>query len=95
MAKRRKPAFREEAGFHQMRDKLPLLAILLDSGGPQAGKPMLVDRKLPGQEFVDGQGVAAAGFLKGEQAAADRGDDFSLAADDPPLRSGRGQIRNC
>jgi hypothetical protein len=60
---------------------------LLDSGGPQTRKTMLVDRKLPGQEFVDGQGVAAAGLLEGEQAAANRGDDFSLAADDPPLGS--------
>jgi hypothetical protein len=49
---------------------------------------------LPGQEFVDGQGVAAAGFLKGEQAAANRGNDFGLAADHPPFGPGCGQIRN-
>jgi hypothetical protein len=67
-----------------------LLAILLDSGSAQSGKAMLVDGKLPGQEFIDGQRVAAAGFLKGEQAAANRGNDFGLTANDPPFGSGRG-----
>jgi hypothetical protein len=72
-----------------------LLAILLDSGGAQAGKAVLIDRKLPGKEFVDRQGVAAASFLEGEQAAANRGNDFGLTADDPPFGPGRGQISNC
>jgi hypothetical protein len=72
-----------------------LLAILLDAGGAQSGKAMLIDGKLPGKEFVDGQRVAAAGLLKGEQAAADRGNDFGLTADNPPFGPGRGQIRNC
>jgi hypothetical protein len=72
-----------------------LLAILLDAGGPQAGQAMLIDGELPRQEFVDRQGVAAASLLKGEQAAADCGNDFGLAADYPPFGSGRGQVRNC
>jgi hypothetical protein len=72
-----------------------LLAVLLDPGGPEASQAMLIDGKLPGQEFVDRQRVAAAGFLKGKQAAADCGNDFGLAADDPPFGSGRGQVRNC
>ena len=72
-----------------------LLAILLDPGGPQTGQAMLIDGKLPGQEFVDRQRVTAAGLLKGEQAAANRGNDFGLTADDPPFSTGRGQIRNC
>jgi hypothetical protein len=72
-----------------------LLAILLDAGGPQAGQAMLIDGELPRQEFVDRQSVAAASLLKGEQAAANRGNDFGLAADDPPFGSGRGQVRNC
>jgi hypothetical protein len=76
-------------------DESGLLPILLDAGGAQSGQAMLVDGKLPGQEFVDGQGVAAAGLLEGEQAAADRGNDFGLAADHPPFGPGRGQIRNC
>jgi hypothetical protein len=72
-----------------------LLAILLDAGGAQPGKAMLVDGKLPGEEFVDRQRVAAAGLLKGEQAAAYGGNDFGLAANDPAFGPGRGQIRNC
>jgi hypothetical protein len=72
-----------------------LLAILLDAGSAQSGKAMLIDGKLPGEELVDGQRVAAAGLLKGEQAAANRRDDFSLTANYPPFGPGRGQIRNC
>lgn len=30
-----------------------LLAVVLDPGRPQAGEAVLVDRELPGQEFVD------------------------------------------
>jgi hypothetical protein len=56
---------------------------------------MLIDGKLPGKELVDGQRVAAASLLKGEQAAADRGNDFGLTANYPPFGPGRGQIRNC
>ena len=70
------------------------MAILLDAGGAQAGKAMLIDGKLPGKEFVDGQRVTAASLLKGEQAAANRRNDFGLATDDPSLGSGCGQIRN-
>jgi hypothetical protein len=72
-----------------------LLAILLDAGGAQSGKAVLIDGKLPGKELVDGQRVAAASLLKGEQAAANRGNDFGLTADYPPFGPGRGQIRNC
>jgi hypothetical protein len=56
---------------------------------------MLIDGKLPGQEFVDRQGITAAGFLKGEQAAADRCDDLGLAADDPTFGAWCGQVSNC
>jgi hypothetical protein len=72
-----------------------LLPILLDAGGAQARQAMLIDGKLPGQELVDGQRVAAAGLLEGEQAAAYRGNDFGLTANNPPFGPGRGQIRNC
>jgi hypothetical protein len=96
-SKTKKSASQNEADFWKMppvrRERL--LAILLDAGGAQSGQAMLVDGKLPGQEFVNGQGVAAAGFLEGEQAAANRGNDFGLAADHPPLGPGRGQIRDC
>jgi hypothetical protein len=71
-----------------------LLAVLLDPGGAQPRKAMLIDGKLPGQEFVDGQRVPAASLLKREQAAANRRNDFGLATDDPSLGSGCRQIRN-
>ncbi len=72
-----------------------LLPVLLDTRGAQPGKAMLIDGKLPGKEFVDRQRVAAASLLEGEQAAANRGNDFGLTADNPPFGPGRGQIRNC
>src|SRR5437762_9307449 len=71
-----------------------LLAVLLNAGGAQAGETVLVDRELPRQEFVDGQGVAAARFFEGQQSAANGGDDFSLAANDPPLGAWGRQIRD-
>jgi hypothetical protein len=71
-----------------------LLAILLDSGGAQSRQAMLVDGKLPGEEFVDRQRVAAAGLLEGEQASSHGGNDFGFTANDPPFRPGRGQIRD-
>ena len=55
---------------------------------------MLIDRCLPGQEFLDGQRVARAGLFEREQAAADSRDHFRFAADDPALRARRRQIRN-
>ena len=72
-----------------------LLAVLLDAGRPQARETVLVDRELPGKEFVDCQRVAAAGFLEGKQTPADGRNNFGLAADDPPFCPGRWQVRNC
>ena len=71
------------------------MAILLDAGGAQSRQPMLIDGKLPGEEFVDSQGVTAAGLLQREKATADCGNDFGFTANDPPFGSGRGEIRNC
>jgi hypothetical protein len=81
-----------EADLPQMPIRRRLLAILLDPGGSQASKAVLIDGKLPGEEFVDGQRVTAASFLEGKQAAADRGNDFGLATDNPSLGPGCGQI---
>ena len=72
-----------------------LLPILLDPGGPETCQTMLIDGKLPRQEFVDRQRVPAAGFLKGKQTSADRRNDLGLAADYPPLGARRGQVSNC
>jgi hypothetical protein len=93
-AEMKKTGFARQSRFSSNAAGWSLLAVLLDAGGAQAGKPVLVDGELPGQEFVDGQRVTAAGFLKGEQAAADGSNNLSLAADDPPFGSRRGQIRN-
>src|ERR1700691_3360026 len=65
--------------------KRALLAILLDAGGAQPGQAMLVDRILPGQEFLDRQGIAAAGFFERPECAAHSRDDFRPAADEPTL----------
>lgn len=68
-----------------------LAAIFLDAGGAQAGQAVLVDRPLPGQELVDRERVALTSLLEADQPAADRGDDLSFAANDPPfgIRGGR------
>src|SRR4051794_1325591 len=71
-----------------------LLPILLDACGAQASEAVLVDGELPGQEFVDGQRVAAAGFLQRQQTAADGGNDFRLAPDHPAFGAGCRQIRD-
>ena len=91
----KKSASRGEADFRQMPQVIAvLLAILLDTGGAKPRKAMLIDRKLPGKEFVDGQRVPAAGLLEGEKSATDSGDDFGLAADNPAFGAGCRQIRN-
>src|ERR1700759_3060232 len=58
-----------------------LLAILLNAGCAKTRQTMLVDGKLPREEFVDRQGVPAAGLLQREKSTAHGGDDFGLAAD--------------
>ena len=55
---------------------------------------MAIDRVLPGEEFLDRQRVALAGFLERQQAAADGRDHFGLAPNDPTLGMGRRQIRD-
>jgi hypothetical protein len=96
-SKRKKSASQDEADFPQMpiTPGQRLLAILLDPGGAQPRKAVLIDGELPGEEFVDGQRVTAAGLLEGEQTAANRSDDLGLTADNPPFGPGCGQIRNC
>src|ERR1700722_15454914 len=69
---RKKSASQRAADFlkNAVGSERRLLAVLLDPRGAQPRKAMLVDGKLPGQEFVDGQRVAAESLLKGEEAAA-------------------------
>jgi hypothetical protein len=92
----KKTAFAKRSRFSSnLSVRESLLPILLDPGGPQTGQTMLIDRKLPGQEFVDRQRITAAGFLEGEQATADCCNDLGFAADDPPFGARRGQVGNC
>jgi hypothetical protein len=63
-----------------LRPAQTLLPIFLDFRGTQAREPVTVDRPLPTQILFHGQHVAFAGFLQTQQAAADGGDDFRLAA---------------
>jgi hypothetical protein len=92
----KKTAFAKRSRFSSnLSVRAGLLPILLDPGGPQTGQTMLIDGKLPGQEFVDRQRITAAGFLEGKQAPSDRCNDLGLAADDPPFGTGRGQVGNC
>jgi len=62
---------------------------LLNARGTQTGKAMLVDRELPGQEFIDSQRITAAGFLKREETTANSGDNLGLTSDDPTFGTGR------
>src|SRR5581483_1781652 len=71
-----------------------LLAILLNARRAQSGKPVLVDRILPGEEFLDRKRIAGAGLFQRQQTATDRGDHLCLAADDPALGCRRWQVRN-
>src|SRR5580700_6520648 len=75
--------------------KRALLAVLLDAGGAQASKAVLVDRILPGQEFLNRQRITAARLFERKQSAAHGRNHLRLAANDPTLGSRRGQIRDC
>jgi len=71
------------------------MPVLLDARGAQACKPMIADRGLPGEEFLNCQRVALARLLKAEKAAANCGHHFSFAPDHPATGVGGGQIGNC
>ena len=62
-----------------------LLPILLNARGAQTSQPMLVDRHLPAEEFINRQRIAAAGLFQGQEPTAHRCDHFRLAANDPAL----------
>src|SRR5580700_2237669 len=71
-----------------------LLSVLLDARGAQTGQAVLVDRILPGQEFLDRERITAARLFERKQSAAHGCNDLRLAANDPTLGSRRGQIRD-
>src|SRR5271166_1054970 len=61
--------------------------ISLDTRRAQTAKTMLVDRLLPGTEFIDGQRVAAAGLLERKQTTANRGNNLGFPIRHPTFCS--------
>ena len=51
--------------------------------------------RLPSEEFLDGERVAAAGLYKRKEPTAHRCNDYGLAANDPVLRPRYREIGNC
>ena len=68
--------------------------VVLYQGRAKSGEAVLVDGGLPIEEFVDGKGIALAGFLKTEQPTANGGDHFCLAADNPTAGIPWREVRN-
>jgi hypothetical protein len=59
----------------------------------QASEAVLIDRLLPGGEFIGRKHVAAAGLFKRKHTLANGVDDLGLATDHPSLRRDGRQIR--
>ena len=70
------------------------MPVLLDARGAQAGKTMIVDGGLPGQELLDRQLISLAGFIEAEQTTANGSHHLGLPANDPATRVAGGQIGN-
>lgn len=51
---------------YRLPKRFGLVAILLDTGGAEARKPMIVDGGLPGQEFLHSQGVPLTSLFKAQ-----------------------------
>src|SRR5690606_5015375 len=68
------------------------LAVVLNPGGSQPGKAMLVDGRLPVKELVDAQRIAVASLFEAQQTAAYGSDDFGFAPDHPTPRIGGREI---
>jgi hypothetical protein len=47
-----------------LRLAVRLLGILLNAGGAQPGEAVTIDRRLPSEEFLDGERIAAAGLYE-------------------------------
>jgi predicted nucleic acid-binding protein len=68
------------------------IAIDLQTGDPQTGDAVAVDRLFPGPELFDRQVVAVARLFETDPAAAYGGDDDGLAPHDPSLGIGWRQL---
>jgi hypothetical protein len=66
---------------------------MLKTRRSQAGEAVLIDRPLPGGEFIGREHIAVAGVFKRKHTVANSGDDLGLAMDHPSLRRSRRQIR--
>jgi hypothetical protein len=73
----------------------PSARIFLNAGRAQPRESVAVNQILPSQEFICRQHVAAASFLGRQESAANRCNDLGLASNDPALRIGMREIRNC
>src|SRR6266550_7023511 len=91
---RREPRYGRDNGDASTLRRSRLLTVLLDARGAKPREPVLVDGILPGKEFLDRKGVAAAGFLERQQPPAHGGDDLGFAPDDPALGARCRQIGN-
>jgi hypothetical protein len=81
--------------FPTMELKRLLMPVILDARSPQPSETVLVDRLLPGEVFLDGQQVAAAGFVKGEETTPYGRDHLCLPPNDPTFRVWRRQVADC
>src|SRR3546814_7493847 len=64
---------------------------MLDPRDAQSGHAAAVDRPLPAGKFLEGQPIAFARFVDGQEPAVDGRDDLRLAAHDPAGRRRRRQ----
>src|SRR6185437_502454 len=62
---------------------LVLVAVLLDSGDPEAGHATAVDRALPAGELLEAQRIALAGVVDAQETARHCRNDLGLPADHP------------
>src|SRR3546814_19876860 len=65
------------------------VAIVLDARHAQSGHAAAVDRPLPAGKFLEGQPIAFARFVDGQEPAVDGRDALRLAAHDPTGRRRR------
>eukprot|EP01035_Chromulina_nebulosa_P038279 gene38279-51699_t len=86
--------YKPMTGLNQTMVPQCSMAILLNTGGSQPRKAVVVDGCLPGQKLLDCQGVAFASFFEAQQATAHSGDNLCLATDNPTARIGRRKIGN-
>ncbi len=66
--------------------------ILLNARRPQPGKAVVVDRLLPGEKLLDGQGITGTGLLKTKESTANRGYHLGFAPYYPAFSVARRKV---